>query len=83
MVKQRFGDVNEPTEPQWSFSFFKNTRLAGDMNLQVRVEIFNIFNARIYAAPSTDPRSATFGIVDTANQVNFPRTTQLGIRLQF
>ena len=25
VVKQRFHDVNEPTEPQWSFSLFKNT----------------------------------------------------------
>ena len=29
VVKQRFHDVNEPTEPQWSFSLFKNNRTEG------------------------------------------------------
>ncbi len=81
-IKGRFPDVNEPTEPQWAFSFFKNNRI-GDKNLQVRVEIFNVFNTRIYGGPNTDPRSANFGIVDTASQVNFPRTIQLGVRMAF
>jgi hypothetical protein len=83
VVKSRFHGVNEPTEPQWSFSLFKNTRVANDMTLQIRVETFNVFNVRIYGGPNTDPRAATFGIVDTASQVNFPRTIQLGVRLQF
>jgi len=82
-IKGRFPDVNEPTEPQWSFSFFKNNRIGSDKNLQIRVEIFNVFNVRVYGAPNTDPRSANFGIVDTASQVNFPRTIQLGVRMAF
>jgi Carboxypeptidase regulatory-like domain/TonB dependent receptor/TonB-dependent Receptor Plug Domain len=82
-VKSRFHDVNEPTEPQWSFSFFKNNRIGRDDNLQIRVEIFNVFNVRVYGAPNTDPRSANFGIVDTASQVNFPRQIQLGVRYAF
>lgn len=83
VVKNRFPDVNEPTEPQWSFSFFKNNAIGRDKNLQFRVEIFNVFNTRIYGGPSTDPRAPNFGIVDTASQVNFPRTIQLGARLAF
>ena len=51
--------------------------------MQVRLEAFNVFNTRVYGGPNTDPRSANFGIVDTASQVNFPRTLQLGVRLQF
>jgi hypothetical protein len=82
-IKGRFPDVNEPTEPQWSFSFFKNNRIGGTKNLQIRVEIFNVFNVRVYGAPNTDPRAGNFGIVDTASQVNFPRTIQLGARLAF
>ena len=81
-LKARFPDVNEPTEPQWSFSFFKNNRI-GDDNLQLRVEIFNVFNVRIYGGPNTNPTSGNFGIVDTASQVNFPRTIQLGVRYAF
>lgn len=83
LVKSRFHDVNEPTEPQWSFSLFKNTGVGGGKTLQIRVETFNVFNVRIYGGPNTDPRSANFGIVDTASQVNFPRTIQLGARLMF
>jgi hypothetical protein len=83
VAKSRFHDVNEPTEPQWSFSLFKNNRLAGGQNLQIRLEAFNVFNVRVYGAPNTDPRSGNFGIVDTASQVNFPRTLQLGVRLGF
>ena len=83
VVKQRFHDVNEPTEPQWSFSVFKNTRVSDGMNVQFRLEAFNVFNVRVYGGPNTNPTSANFGVVDTASQVNFPRTLQLGIRVGF
>jgi hypothetical protein len=83
VVKQRFHDVNEPTEPQWSFSLFKTTRVTQTVNMQVRLEAFNVFNVRVYGGPNTNPTSANFGVVDTASQVNFPRTLQLGVRLGF
>jgi hypothetical protein len=83
VVKNRFHDVNEPTEPQWSFSLFKTSRLTESKSLQLRLEAFNVFNTRVYGGPNTNPSSANFGIVDTASQVNFPRTLQLGVRLQF
>jgi hypothetical protein len=79
----RFHDVNEPTEPLWSFSLFKNTRLTGRVNMQLRIETFNVFNVRVYGGPNTSPNSASFGVVSTASQVNFPRQTQIGVRLQF
>ena len=61
----------------------KNTAIGGGNTLQIRVETFNVFNVRIYGGPNTDPRSANFGIVDTASQINFPRTIQLGAGLRF
>lgn len=81
-IKGRFTTVNEPTEPNWSVSFFKNTRVR-DMNLQLRVETFNLFNTRVYGGPNTNPNAANFGVVDTASQVNFPRQTQIGLRMSF
>ena len=45
--------MNEPTEPLWSFSIFKNTRVTGRLNMQVRVEMFNVFNTRVYGGPNT------------------------------
>ena len=83
VVKSRFHDVNEPTEPQWSFSVFKNNRLPNGSSLQFRLEAFNVFNVRVYGGPNTNPTSANFGVVDTASQVNFPRTLQVGLRLGF
>jgi hypothetical protein len=79
----RFHDVNEPSEPQWSISLFKNTRIGDAVNMQIRIETFNVFNTRIYAAPNTSPTSNTFGVVDTTSQINFARTTQIGVRIQF
>ena len=75
--------MNEPSEPQWSVSFFKSAHLPSGANLQFRVEVFNAFNVRVYGAPNTNPNSANFGIVSTASQVNFPRTIQLGVRVAF
>jgi hypothetical protein len=83
VVKQRFHDVNEPSEPQWAFSFFKTTKLTDTKSVQVRLEAFNVFNTRVYGGPNTNPTQANFGVVDTASQVNFPRTLQIGIRFQF
>lgn len=83
VVKGRFRDVNEPTEPQWSFSLFKSNRIAEGVNMQFRLEAFNVFNVRVYGGPNTNPTSGNFGIVDTASQVNFPRTLQIGVRLGF
>jgi len=82
-VGLRFHDVNEPTEPQWSFSLFKNTRVTERVNMQLRIETFNVFNTRVYGGPNTDPNNANFGVVSSASQVNFPRQTQIGVRFQF
>ena len=51
--------------------------------LQLRIETFNVFNVRVYGAPNTNPASANFDVVDTASQVNFPRTIPLRIWVQF
>ena len=79
----RFHDVNEPTEPQWAFSFFKNLHVGGNKALQVRLETFNVFNTRVYGGPNTDPNNANFGVVSTASQVNFPRQSQVSLRFMF
>lgn len=78
-----FPDVRQDSKPQWSMSFFKNTRATARMTLQFRAEIFNVFNTRLYGAPiSTDPNNPNFGVVSNS-QINFPRTGQLGLRVVF
>ena len=51
VVKSRFHDVNEPTEPQWSFSFFKNTRVGGEQEPAVpRRDLQRLQHARLRRA---------------------------------
>lgn len=78
----RLRDVRDPWEPQWAFSFFKNMRFADRVTAQLRVEMFNALNTPIYGGPDTGITSARFGRI-TANQINFPRHTQIGLRVLF
>jgi hypothetical protein len=78
----RLPDVRDPTAAQWAFSLFKNVSINDHVNAQFRVEMFNAFNTPIYAAPDTTLSSPRFGRV-TPDQINFPRQTQLGLRLVF
>ena len=80
VVKQRFHDVNEPTEPQWSFSLFKNTARREQLSSGWRRSTSSTCGS---TADRTPIPTANFGIVDTASQVNFPRTIQLGVKFQF
>lgn len=75
-------DVRDPWDPQWAFSLFKNVRLGDGIVAQLRVEMFNALNTPIYGGPDTGITSARFGRI-TANQINFPRHTQLGLRILF
>jgi hypothetical protein len=76
-------DVRQDSKPIWSMSFFKNTRAGGNMTVQFRGEIFNVFNTRLYGSPiSTDPTNANFGVVSNS-QINFPRQGQVGVRLMW
>ena len=81
----RFHDEN--------FSIFKNTSIREMVNLQFRVEAFNVFNSTLFNYPDTfvgqyDPsqpgkvrRNANFGYY--SGQGNTSRTLQLGLKLQF
>jgi hypothetical protein len=76
-------DVRQDSKPTWSMSLFKNTHAGGNRTLQLRAEVFNVFNVRMYNGPiSTDPTNANFGVV-SSSQINFARTGQLGVRLTF
>src|SRR5262249_1215459 len=78
----RLPDVRDPAAGQWAFSVFKNMSVSSRIKAQIRVEMFNALNTPIYGAPDTGVNSARFGRI-TPDQTNFPRQTQLGLRLVF
>jgi hypothetical protein len=64
-------------------SLNKKVYISERINVQARLEAFNIFNTPIRSSPGTDPtNAATFGIV-TLSQSNIPRQVQLGFTLNF
>jgi hypothetical protein len=77
----RMSDVRDPAITNTALSFFKNTRVA-QATLQLRFELFNPFNTRIYGGPNTTITSTQFGRI-TPSQINFPRTGQVGVRYVF
>ncbi len=76
------GIINGPPTKRFDFSMFKNFYFGGEnkAKLQIRGEIFNIFNHTNFRALSTATTAGTFGSVTT---VRDPRTVQIGAKLSF
>jgi hypothetical protein len=72
------------------FTIMKNTRMAGGTNLQLRLEVFNLWNWHSFQANgqwgnqafNTDINSGDFGRWNDGN-VTQPRQIQLGVRFEF
>jgi hypothetical protein len=64
------------------FSFFKNIRLNGRVNFQLRVEMFNATNVVQWGSPNTTVTNTAFGSI-TENQANDPRSVQLQFRISY
>jgi hypothetical protein len=86
----RISDIRGFSYKNQDLSLIKNTKLWKDMNLQLRVEAFNIWNwhnfsgAQQYAAGlpfNTDIASPDFGLWN--GTVTNPRVIQLAARLEF
>jgi hypothetical protein len=67
----------------FDFAAFKKTYFGpdGKLDLQFRVEFFNIFNRTQFAAPNTTLGSASFGEINATN--GNPRLIQLALRFSF
>jgi hypothetical protein len=61
-------------------SFMKNIILRGDTRLQIRVEMFNVFNNVNYGNPNASIDSTAFGRITSAGSM---RQLQLGGKLIF
>ena len=75
------GTLNGPDTTRLDFTLTKNFHFTESVNLQLRGELFNVFNTTNFNTfSSTNATSSLFGIV---NGTRDPRTAQLGIKLLF
>jgi hypothetical protein len=83
----RSDSIRRPPFYQFDVNFAKSTRIAGNVRLQVRVELYNLLNQAVYDERNYNntPTDALFGTIDrtVVRQSNFPRYGQLGIKLVF
>jgi hypothetical protein len=78
------GAITGPPTKRFDFSLFKNIPIGsyeGSKSLQLRMEVFNVFNhTNFRALASTNVTSTLVGQIST---VRDPRTIQIGAKLTF
>jgi hypothetical protein len=70
---RRFWNLTE------NMSVAKTIRAGRSLDMDIRVEAFNIFNRVVWGAPETNFSSNNFGVI--SSQANLPRQMQLGVKL--
>ena len=75
------GQVRGPKFINTDFSLFKRTALGGNRSLELRMEVFNLFNKAHFSNPNDRLGNANFGRISSTR---FPsREIQLGARFLF
>ena len=72
-------DVRRPWNLNESVSLAKSIKASSSLDMDIRVEAFNLFNRVVWDTPNTDFSSNNFGLVTA--QFNKPRQMQLGLKL--
>jgi hypothetical protein len=76
------GDIRTFWNLNENISLAKSNKLGNNLKVDLRVEVFNVFNRVVFGAPGVNFSSGqTFGVIST--QVNSPRRVQLGAKLYF
>ena len=76
---RRNPDVRRPWNLNESISVGKSIGITQTIDLDIRVEAFNLFNRIVWNAPNTDFSSNNFGLITST--ANAPRQMQLGLKL--
>jgi hypothetical protein len=82
-VSRYLPDVDLPTSWNVDALIEKNLTIHERYHLIFRGELFNAFNHCVFAGPTTDVSSVTFGKIAALSQTNSPRQIQVGLRLGF
>jgi hypothetical protein len=78
----RWANVRASRVNELNLGIYKNFTLRENWKVQVRGEAFNAFNHPRFGAPTTNPGSANFGVVDPS-QLNQARVLQLAVKINF
>jgi len=74
------GMIQGPHLQQWDISLRKYVRLRGSARIQLRADVFNVFNRVNFNNPETTVTDANYGRIGSAK---IARQTQLSLRLEF
>ncbi len=74
--------INPDVRRDWNLtenlSLARSVRLSQALDMDIRLEAFNILNRVVWGAPNTDFSSNNFGVI--SGQANAPRQMQLGVK---
>ena len=74
------GVIRGPGTTTFDASLVKTVPVGGSARLQMRVEVFNVFNTVNWGNPGTVANTSTFGVISTAGDA---RLTQFSLKLTF
>jgi hypothetical protein len=76
----KVGTIEGPRWYQWDVSVRKNVALVGSSHMELRADVFNVFNRVNFGNPETTVTDDDFGAIGSAR---IPRQMQLSVRFQF
>jgi hypothetical protein len=79
----RFNSVRRDYIKNFDFSLLKDVLLRENMKVQIRFELINALNEPYFPAPVTGATATNFGQISAANQDNYARRAQIGIKFLF
>jgi hypothetical protein len=77
----QYSDARGPTVFNTDLSLSKRTRLGKTAALEVRVDVFNVFNRAHFANPNLTFGTAAFGTISNTRLT--PREAQIGVKFLF
>jgi hypothetical protein len=80
-ISSRFGAVRTDGINIWDISLAKDFVLREKMKLKFEGQFLNAFNHPVFAAPTGNPYSSSFGTI--SSQMNLPRNIQMVLRFVF